>query len=192
MRELQAGYHAVMVFDDDSIRRMFRTEYSTYERMHRLSRLGISVIFILLSLLAEMPLPAKAVCMLAGCWLFAGRDFYSRVQAERVLEVRNGMQSTVAYTFNRAGIYAEGRKLFGYDEVDRLVEDEDYFYIFKDRQNAAMVPKASVRPAKSEGFRQFLEQKTGRSWREGNGLLLMDRKALAELIRDKAVRWIGK
>lgn len=192
MRKLQAGYHAVMVFDDDSIRRMFRAEYSTYERMHRLSRLGISVVLILLSLLADMPLPAKAVCMLAGCWLFAGRDFYSHVQAERVLEARKGMSSTVAYTFNQAGIFAEGRKLFGYDEVDRLVEDEDYFYIFKDRQNAAMVPKASVRPVKSQGFRQFLEQETGRSWRENQGLLLMDRKVLAELVRDKAARWTGK
>ncbi len=189
MYKNHAGYHAEMVFDDDSIRRMFRTEYRCYERMHWLSRICISGILILLALFTDIPMAAKAVCMLAGCWMTAGRDFHSQLQAERVLAGRRGMTSTVTYRFNGAGIYGDGRKLFGYGEVDRLAEDEAYFYIFKDRQNAVMLPKDAVKP---DGFRKFLESKTGRAWRENTGLLFMNRKVLAELIQDKAARWTGR
>ena len=96
MRRIYSGYSASMVFDDDSIRRMFRTEYGSYERMHWLTRICISGVLILLALFTEMPMAAKAVCMLAGCWMFAGRDFHSQLQAERVLAGRGGMASTVA------------------------------------------------------------------------------------------------
>lgn len=192
MRRIYSGYSASMVFDDDSIRRMFRTEYGSYERMHWLTRICISGVLILLALFTEMPMAAKAVCMLAGCWMFAGRDFHSQLQAERVLAGRGGMAGTVAYTFNGAGIFGDGRKLFGYDEAERLVEDEAYFYIFQNRQNAVMVPKAAVKPETPDGFRQFLEEKTGRHWRQNTGLLFMNRKVLAELVRDKAARWLGR
>ena len=189
MGRIHSAYNARMEFDDDSIRRMFRTEYGSYERMHRLTRICMGGILILLALFTDIPLAAKAVCMMAGCWLLAARDFHSQMQAERVLAGREGRRSMVSYTFNGAGIFADGSRLFSYGEVDRLVEDEAYYYIFRSRQNAVMVPKEAVKP---EGFRQFLEEKTGRTWRQNTGLLLMDRKVLAELVLDKAARWTGR
>ena len=104
--------------------------------------------------------------------MFAGRDFHSQLQAERVLAGRGGMARNLAYTFNGAGIFGDGRKLFGYDEAERLVEDEAYFYIFQNRQNAVMVPKAAVKPETPDGFRQFLEEKTGRHWRQRSFICL--------------------
>ncbi len=189
MRRIHSGYSVSMVFDEDAIRRMFRTEYGTYERMHRLTRICMGGILILLALLTDLPVAAKAVCMLAGCWMITGKDFHSQMQAERVLAQRHGAPGTVSYVFNGAGIYGDGRKIFGYQEVDRLVEDEAYFYIFKNRQNAVMIPKAAV---KDRGFSQFLEEQTGRKWQENTGLLWMDKKILAQMIQDKAARWIGR
>ncbi len=52
-----------------------------------------------------------------------------------------------------------------------------------------MIPKAAV---KDRGFSQFLEEQTGRKWQENTGLLWMDKKILAQMIQDKAARWIGR
>lgn len=155
-----------MVFDDDSIRQMFRAEYYTYERIRWLIRLCIAIAMIMLALFADLSVALKVICLLMGCWLITSRDFASKIQAERVLEKRYGMTSSVKWSFTNSEIRGDGKNIFTYHEVDRLVEDKAWFYIFKDRQSAVMVPKAALQPGEEEGFRKFIEKKTHKKWRK--------------------------
>lgn len=176
----KVNYCAVMVFDDDAIRRMFRMEYDTYKPMRRLTWLCIAAVLILLAVFTKIPDVVKVLCLFAGCWLITCRDFASRVQAEGVLEKRGGISSNVSLRFADLEIYGDSKLIFSYQEVDKLVEDTDYYYIFKDRQSAVMVPKLGLRPNRLDDFRSFMEKKTNKKWRKNGGRLrlkkLLNRK----------------
>lgn len=192
MKRSKDHFKATMVFDDESIRMMFRAEYYTYERIQLLTRLCIGIVFVLLSLSVEMPTIIKALCLMAGCWLVVSRDFPSKVRAERVLERRGGVSSRVECRFSESGIDVDNGAHFDYAELDRLIEDGAYCYIFKDRQSAVMVPKDSIVPNDPERFQRFISLKTGKDWRKNKGVLLFNWKDLRQMVWDKARPWIGQ
>lgn len=192
MRSGKNHFEATMVFNDETIRLMFRTEYYAYERMQLLTRLAIALVLLFLAVLTALPAAAKVLCLLVGSWLFVARDFPSRIQAERVLSQRGGAESTVKCRLNENGIDVENGVHIGYGQVDRLVLDDTYYYIFQDRQSAIMFPKASLIPGSPERFERFTAKMTGREWKRSRGPLALNRKDLRQMIKDKALRWVGR
>lgn len=185
-------FEATMTYNDETIRLMFRTEYYTYERMRLLTRMAIALVLLFMAILVELPAAAKVVCLLVGCWLFVARDFPSRIQAERVLAQRNGAASTVKCRLNDRGIEVEDGSRFDYAQVDRLVRDKDYYYIFQSRQAAVMLARASLVPGNPERFEKFVARMTGKEWKQTRSLLALDRRELRQMIQDKALRWLGR
>ncbi len=178
-------YQASITFDDDTIRRMFRAEYFTYERMQLLTRIAIGAVLILLGVLTNLPLGAKAIAMMIGVWLVVSLDFPSKVRAETVLQARGGQKSQVSYLFDMKKIAIENGPEYAYSQVDRVVEDKEYFFVFMDRQTAVMIPKDKLKPANADAFRSFLEEKTGKHAGTEMNLLTMNLKDVHQMMKDR-------
>ena len=95
MQTSKNHFEAVTQYDDDTIRRMFRTEYYVYETARRVLRLGIACAALVLAIFTSIPEVAKILCLLVGTWLIVSQDFPSKVQAEGVIAQRGGQTSTV-------------------------------------------------------------------------------------------------
>ena len=185
MKSTHAYFEAIMVYDDDTIRRMFKTEYYTYERLRLVGRYVLAIALIAAALLSGMPTIPQAICLMIGAWLFISPDFPSKVRAEGVIQQRGGQTSTVEMTFDGKAIGIGNGLTIAYDEIDRLIEDNQYYYIFRDRQTAVMVPKGGVRNGSDEAFRSYIEEKTGKAFAVNKNILNMNLKDILAMLRDE-------
>ena len=143
MQTSKNHFEAKVIFNDETIRRMFRTEFYTYEGMQRLVWLAVAFALVMLALFVPIPTVVKVLCLLVGCAMFAMPDFLSRVAAEGVIMQRGGAESTVSCRINAGGVDVENGAHIPFEKIDRLVEDDQYFYLFQSRQMAVMIPKGS-------------------------------------------------
>lgn len=162
MQTSKNHFEAKVIFNDETIRRMFRTEFYTYEGMQRLVWLAVAFALVMLALFVPIPTVVKVLCLLVGCAMFAMPDFLSRVAAEGVIMQRGGAESTVSCRINAGGVDVENGAHIPFDKIDRLVEDDQYFYLFQSRQMAVMIPKGSLLPANPERFAKVLAKETGK------------------------------
>ncbi len=167
-------------FDERAIRRMFKTEYYTYEKKLLLGRCVFAVILLGVGMFSDFPMPARLFCLLIGVWLIVALDFPSKVRAEGVLQQRGGAVTRVRLAFTDREIVVEQRQHIPYAQLDRLVEDDEAFYLFQSRQNAVMADKQSLQPAEPEAFRSLIEKKTGKTFSRSVNLLSMN---LSDLLR---------
>lgn len=185
MKMTHQYYEAEMEYSDDTIYRMFKTEYYTYERLRLMLRYVLAIALIAAALLLGLPIAPQAICLMIGAWLFVTPDFPSKVRAEGVIQQRGGQTSTVRMTFDGKAIGIGNGLTIAYDEIDRLIEDDQYYYIFRDRQTAVMVPKGSVRNGSDEAFRGYIEEKTGKAFAVNKNILNMNLKDIIAMLRDE-------
>ena len=185
MQSSQNHFEAAVTFNDETIRRMFRTEFYTYEGVQRIGWLGVALGLVALALLAPIPDVCRVLCLLVGCVMFAMPDFLSRVQAEGVIMQRGGAETRVACRIHEGGVYVENGAHIPFTRIDRLVEDDEYFYLFQSRQMAVMLPKAGLTPASPERLAKFLAKKTGKSWQRPRSLWSLTLKDLLAMLRDR-------
>ena len=96
MQTSKNHFEAKVVFNDETIRRMFRTEFYTYEGMRHLLWLAAAFVLVMAALFTAIPTVVKVLCLLVGCAMFAMPDFLSRVAAEGVIMQRGGAETTVS------------------------------------------------------------------------------------------------
>lgn len=178
-------FEATVVFNDDTIRRMFRTEFNTYEGLRRVAWMGVAGALIILALFVTVPSVVKVLCLLVGCAMFAMPDFLSRVAAEGVIMQRGGAESCVYCRVNDGGIYVENGTHLLFSGVDRLIEDDQYFYLFQNRQMAVMIPKEQLIPKNPERFAKFVSKETGKEWKRTKGLLGLNLRDLIQMGKDR-------
>ena len=121
MQTSKNHFEAKVIFNDETIRRMFRTEFYTYEGMQRLVWLAVAFALVMLALFVPIPTVVKVLCLLVGCAMFAMPDFLSRVAAEGVIMQRGGAESTVSCRINAGGVDVENGAHIPFDKIDRLV-----------------------------------------------------------------------
>lgn len=185
MQTSKNHFEAKVIFNDETIRRMFRTEFYTYEGMQRLVWLAVAFALVMLALFVPIPTVVKVLCLLVGCAMFAMPDFLSRVAAEGVIMQRGGAESTVSCRINAGGVDVENGAHIPFDKIDRLVEDDQYFYLFQSRQMAVMIPKGSLLPANPERFAKVLAKATGKDWQQPKSLWGLNLKDLIQMVKDR-------
>ena len=90
MQTSKNHFEAKVVFNDETIRRMFRPEFYTYEGLRHLLWLAAAFVLVMAALFTAIPTVVKVLCLLVGCAMFAMPDFLSRVAAEDVIMQRGG------------------------------------------------------------------------------------------------------
>ena len=192
MKKASVYFEAETVFNDDTIRWMFRAEYYSYERLKILFRAGLGLLLLLLAFFFVKITAVKGVLMLIGCWFMVSTDFPSRMRAEQLIESRKGQTSKVRYQFTGDSVLIDqtGRSL-PYDKIDRMLVDKRCFYLFESRQNAVMVPRGIWAEEKQQRFVNFLSEKTGKEWKQNRSMLSMNLRELLDMIHDRHVEKIS-
>lgn len=165
MKNRGTYFEAQMTFDDDTIRRMFRSEYYTYETGQRLIRFLLGAAGILTALFLDIHTGARVVLLMFGVWMLVAGDFPSKVQAEGVIEKRGGKSSHVSYQFDESGIRIGESGYIPYQSLDKLVYDDTYLYLFVNRQNAVMICTNRLKPSDPEGLKSLVERESKKSWK---------------------------
>lgn len=165
---------------------LFKTQYYTYQGLRMLLRMAIGFAMVATALLLTLPMWARGLLMLIGCWLIVSKDFPSAIRADRAIEARNGSLPSMRYVFgaDRVEISGEGSMKLKYRQFTRLIEDEGYLYLFIDRDSVCMVDRATVAPPPTEDFMKFIEKKTGLQWKRSQSLLSMNLQDLLQMLRD--------
>lgn len=184
MARFKDVYTASVTFDEKAILRVFRTEYFTYDRIKVLLRAIAGFALIAVAIFASFNTAITVILLLIGCWLFIALDFPSKVRAEGVIAQRKGQKSTVHLHFGEIYIETEeDHKQYKYSEIDRLIVDKEYLFIFFSRQKALMLESATIKPQELSAFRNFVADKAGKSWKT-TSIFFMSFKDLKEAIRD--------
>ena len=103
-------------------------------------------------------------------------------EAAQALAVLGYTSAEVAQALK--GVDVENGAHIPFAQIDRLVEDDQYFYIFQSRQMAVMIPKGSLLPANPERFAKVLAKETGRDWQRSKSLWGLNLKDLIQMGKD--------
>lgn len=76
---------------------------------------------------------------------------------------RGGAETTVSCRVNDNGVDVENGSHIPFAKIDRLVEDDQYFYIFQSRQMAVMIPKAACCRQTRSGSQRCLPRRPART-----------------------------
>ena len=169
---------------------LFKTQYYTYQGLRMLVRMAIGFGMVAAALLLTLPMWARGMLMLIGCWLIVSKDFPSAIRADRAIEARHGSLPRMRYVFgaDHVELSGEGSMKLKYRQFTRLIEDEGYLYLFIDRDSVCMVDRATVAPPPAGDFMRFIEKKTGLQWKRSQSLLSMNLQDLLQMLRDARPR----
>ncbi len=180
-------YSASINHTERTIDKLYKTRRRAYEKPRIFLRLALGFILVLTVVMIPMATWLKAVLLLIGAWLMASGDFPAQTRADRVVQERKGLLPVMRYEFfdDHLKLTGEGSMTIGYQKIDRLVEDKEYFYLFLSKDSVCMLSRDSLKPPAQDDFRQFLENRTGRSWRTEKSFLSLDLADLIKMHREK-------
>lgn len=180
-------YTASIEHSEKTIERLYRTQRRTYDKAKIFLRLLIGFGMVLAAALVAMPTWLKAILLLIGAWLMASGDFPAQVSADRAVQKRNGSLPKMHYEFyeDHLKLTGEGSMNIGYRKLNRLLEDKEFYYLFLERDSVCMIARESLKPAKQEEFRMFLENTSGLNWRQEKSFLSIDLADLIKMHREK-------
>lgn len=180
-------YTASIDHSEKTIERLYRTQRRTYDRGRIFLRLVLGFGMVLAAALVALPTWLKAILLLVGAWLMASGDFPAQIRADRAVQDRGGSLPKMRYEFyeDHLKLTGEGSMNIGYRKLNRLLEDKEFFYLFLERDSVCMIDRESLKPAKQEDFRLFLENATGLNWRQEKSFLSIDLADLIKMRRDK-------
>lgn len=187
---MAARFRGKIDHTEETITLLYKTQYRTFETMRMLTRMAIGAVMAVLGLTVGMPMWARAILMLIGCWLLVSGDFPGVARADRVIEARKGALPKMSYDFyaDHVHLSGEGSMNIAYGKFRRLVEDDAYLYLFISKDSVCMVDRATLTPHPEEKFMEFIEEKTGLRWRRQKSLLFMNAHDLLQAIRDRRSR----
>ena len=180
-------YTASIDHSEKTIERLYRTQRRTYDRGRIFLRLALGFGMVLAAALAALPTWLKAILLLVGAWLMASGDFPAQIRADRAVQDRGGSLPKMRYEFyeDHLKLTGEGSMNIGYRKLNRLLEDREFYYLFLERDSVCMIDRESLKPAKQEDFRLFLENATGLNWRQEKSFLSIDLADLIKMRREK-------
>lgn len=168
----------------DTILRMCRVQYDTFcfGRKLAMAALGLALAVLGAANLGNM---AGILFAMVGCWLLASLNYPAKVHAERIRDALGGEYPHNQYEFydKHFVLLAKNHDLIRYDRLQRLVEDEQYCYLFINREASYMLEKASL-GGQTDAFKAFLSKETGLEWTQPYRLSTFNLKALRRLLHD--------
>lgn len=178
-------YKASVTFNEKSVERVFRAAYFTYDKLKVVLRAAAGLALIAAAVFLGLPTWAMVLCLIVGCWLFVALDFPSKVRAAGTVDALKGRSNLIHLRFTEFAVeVVEEKKRYKYENVDRLIADKEYLFLFFDRQTAVMVETKTLQPGDVSAFRNFIAGKTGKVWKT-TSIFFMNYKELRQAIADQ-------
>lgn len=159
-------YRAFIIQSPETIRRFSEVKFNVFQLPVKLVGVVISVLLVLAGGFAVKSEGLSLLLIFLGCVLFTNLNAPANYLANRVIALFHGKFPVLHFSFSEAGMRIEDREPeTAYSAFIRLVEDEDYLYLFQSSQYGTMVKKSTVQ---GDGgvceFKRFLTEKTGLKW----------------------------
>ena len=179
-------YRANIDHTEETILRLYRTQFLSYAKLYSLIRMAIGFALILSGVFAPLPTWLRAVLLLLGAWLAVSRDFPAQIRADRALQERKAALPSMRYEFYEDHLHlsGEGSMDIPYEKLTRLVVDERYLYLFLTRDSVCMLEQESVKPQPVHEFTDFIREKTGLKWRAEKAFLSMSIYDIRQALKD--------
>lgn len=172
---------------EDTIHKLFRTQYVTYSMGRVVGVAAAGVALAGIALLAPVPIQAQGLLMLAGCLLFSCRAFPAALQAERALDNRKGALPVMETRFYEGCMEVqEGkvRKKFRYEQLEHIVQDKDYLYLFLGADAVVMVDRATLPQQEQQKLLDKLQEKSGKHWERPISLLTLNLRDIVQMYQN--------
>lgn len=160
-------YRAKIKYDKNTIFKLAKTISKTYRLPLRIIAYFCGFAMIVCSLFIPMGATNSLTLLVVGCLLITGIDAPARHRAQVSFNSVGKREIVGKYSFlgNSFTLTADEHITeMEYDKIVRLVEDDEYLYIFTDKNSAFMLEKSSVKPHSSKDLMRFLADKTGQKW----------------------------
>lgn len=179
-------YRAHITHTEKTVERLYKTQYYVYEKPRMILRALVGFGLVAAAVAASLPTWARALLLLLGAWLLVSRDFPASVRADKALSERKAKLPNMEYSFyaDRLHLKGEGSMDIPYKKLTHLIEDDEYLYLFIDRNSVCMLERASITPPQYLEFGKFLAEKTGLEWRREKSFLSMSIYDIRRMLRD--------
>ena len=162
-------YEVTMQHNADSLLALSRMQYDLFCTRNRIVRTILSAILVIIGVLNYSAW--WGILLLAyGCYLttstYVSPDRTAHKLTAQIKQSGKPFPCS-RYCFENGGLHIfampENKELdsLPYSEVERVGENASYFFIFRDQFGGYMVPKDALGD-KVDGFRKFIEEKTGK------------------------------
>lgn len=162
---MQPDYIVRTVHDEAAVKAMSKANYNLYHPQTKVTIYAIGFSLILIgffwSSLSSSLLPIGL--LMIGCWVFVCGEYPARQSAREILKQMNGAFPTVEFRFQQANFVVRTSKDSGiasYDDIRRLGENKDYYFLFRGDRNAYIISKRDFSKGSSSEFKDFIEEKT--------------------------------
>lgn len=159
-------YTADTIQSPETIRRFSEVKFNIFQMPVKLAGVLISVLLVLAGGFAVKSEGLSLLLIFLGCVLFTNLNAPANYLANRVIALFHGRFPVLHYSFSETGMKIEDKKPeTTYSAFIRLVEDEDYLYLFQSSQYGTMVKKSTVQgDGEADGLKMFLTEKTSLKW----------------------------
>lgn len=165
-----------MEHTEESIYRLSSVQFNVFGVWHKIARIITALTLLWLGVNMKSSVVVAAFCLMVGAWMIASLNQIPKHKARKLIGSADGKLPKSSYAFEEQHIRIKSTgasSTISYDQIVRLVEDDDYFYLFINRNAAYMVAKKSIEPNAKE-LRSFLAEHTGLQWTANRPLWKMN------------------
>lgn len=178
-------YQMEFKHDAQTIRRLSQTQYLSFEKRYIVLQMIIGLAFLAFAVLHQDDTALFTLFALFGCWLLISWKQIPLFRANKIVRQCGGIFPTTVYSFGSKGIRVsneDSSTTVPYTELIRLVEDDEYVFLFVHKEGAYMLKK----PDHASAFLNDLTERTGLKWIRPKSLFSLSFKQLrAEKINTK-------
>lgn len=170
MKKTNASYHpsdarftASMLQNEQAVRHLAELQYDLFQPGRKLVFVLAGCAMIVLGVMLDLTLAAAGIMVFMGCVCLWFRRAPAQITANRMVAAINGAYPRTELYFRDDKVdVTDGKKWFSmpYDLIQRIVQDQKYYYLWLTHATCYMVDKATVEPS-LDSFGHFLEEKTG-------------------------------
>ena len=184
----ECKYKASITHTEKTVRELYKVQYFCFDKIRIAARFAAGFLLILAAVILGLHVAVKGILLLTGAWLVSTPDFPSQVKADKNLDARKAKKvplPTLNYEFynNFFRMSGEGTCDIDYGKIKILIKDKNYLYLFMAENSACMIDKATL--ADSDGFMNFMEEKTKIKWHVQKSFFSMN---FHDLIREIKLR----
>ncbi|MDO5540305.1 MAG: YcxB family protein [Eubacteriales bacterium] len=164
---------ASITYNEDTMKRMVKIRMRTFRGIGTYGLFAIGLVFLVLGVLSSYGTLATRTMMVAvGCFILVGINTPEKYMAKKIIQSMNGRFPKLSYDFGFEVVKIKGAdniNRLDYEEIIRLVEDDEYLYVFRKDKSAFMIDRKTAKP-KADSLKELLSEKTGLRWTKPRAL----------------------
>ncbi len=164
---------------EKTIKRLSEVQYVSFQKLSMLIQLLIGAGFLYFGAFVIKDIVVQVLFLLFGSLLVVGLKEMPKFKADKIITLCDGKypSSDISFKDDCIEVSTSGKTMtVGFDSLVRLVEDDQYNYMFISRDSAFMFPKQED-PSEAE-LKLFLSEKTSKEWIKVRKLLFVSFRSL--------------